>query len=128
MTYAAILILLGFRLYARKSRLAPVFPGCGILLLFSIVLETHARYHTLSTLGAYAILFAGGATLFAMSIRHRASTLICLGVPVAAAVAMAIDFPYPSLSGAGIAAARGDHRRFLFLQADDAAGICAGSS
>lgn len=96
MTYAAVLILLGFRLYAKKSRLAPVFPGCGILLLFSIVLETHARYHTLSTLGAYAILFAGGATLFAMSIRYRATALICLGVPVAAAVAMAIDFPYPS--------------------------------
>lgn len=95
MTYAAILILLGFRLYARKSRLAPVFPGCGILLLFSIVLETHARYHTLSTLGAYAILFAGGAAIFALSIRHRASTLIFLGVPGTAAVAMAIDFPYP---------------------------------
>lgn len=96
MTYAAILILLGWRLYAEKSRLAPVFPGCGILLLFSIVLETHAHYKSLSTLGAYAILFAGGASIFAMSIRHRASTLICLGVPGTAAVAMAIDFPYPS--------------------------------
>ncbi|MHB8809329.1 MAG: DUF2339 domain-containing protein [Desulfobulbaceae bacterium] len=96
MTYAAILILLGFRLYAGKSRLAPVFPGCGILLLFSIVLETHAHYHSLSTLGAYGILFAGGASIFAMSIRYRASTLICLGVPGTAAVAMAIDFPYPS--------------------------------
>lgn len=95
MTYAAILIALGFRLYARNSRLAPVFPGCGILLLFSIVLETHARYHTLSTLGAYAILFAGGAAIYGMSIRHRASTLICLGIPGTAAVAMTIDFPYP---------------------------------
>ena len=95
MVYAAALILLGFRLYSSKSRLAPVFPGCGILLLFSIVLETHARYHTLSTLGAYGILLAGGATIFALSIRYRATALICLGVPIAAAVAMAIDFPQP---------------------------------
>ena len=96
MTYAAILIFLGFRLYARKSRLAPVFPGCGILLLFAVVLETHAHYHSLSTLGAYGILFAGGASIFALSIRYRASTLVCLGVPGTAAVAMAIDFPNPS--------------------------------
>lgn len=95
MTYAAVLILLGFHLYPAKSKLAPVFPGCGILLLFSIVLETHARYHTLSALGAYAILFAAGALIFFLSIRHRASVLICLGVPGAAAVAMAIDFPFP---------------------------------
>lgn len=95
MTYAAILILAGWRLYGKKSRLAPVFPGCGILLLFSIVLETHARYESLSTIGAYAILFIAGGTIFAMSIRYRASSLVCLGVPGTAAVALAIDFPYP---------------------------------
>lgn len=95
MTYAAILILLGWRLYGKKSRLAPVFPGCGILLLFSVVLETHAHYQSLSTIGAYTILFVAGGTIFAMSIRYRASSLVCLGVPGTAAVAMAIDFPYP---------------------------------
>ncbi len=95
MTYAAILIVYGWRLYGKQSRLAPVFPGCGILLLFSIVLETHAHYESLSTMGAYAILFIGGLTVFALSIRYRASTLICLGVPGTAVVAMAIDFPYP---------------------------------
>ncbi|MDW7773231.1 MAG: DUF2339 domain-containing protein [Desulfobulbaceae bacterium] len=95
MTYAGVLILMGWRLYAGKSRLAPVFPGCGILLLFSIVLETHAHYQSLSTLGAYSILFIAGGTIFAMSIRYRASALVSLGVPGTAAVAMAIDFPYP---------------------------------
>jgi len=82
MAYAAILILFGWRLYGKKSRLAPVFPGCGILLLFSIILETHAHYESLSTMGAYTILFIAGATIFTMSIRYRASSLICLGVPV----------------------------------------------
>lgn len=95
MTYAAIIIVLGWRLYGKKSRLAPIFPGCGILLLFSVVLETHAHYESLSTVGAYSILFIAGGTIFAMSIRYRASSLVCLGVPGSAAVAMAIDFPYP---------------------------------
>jgi hypothetical protein len=95
MAYAGVLILLGWRLYAKNSRLAPVFPGCGILLLFSIVLETHKHYASLSTDGAYTILFLAGATVFALSIRYRASYLICLAVPGAAATAMAIDFPYP---------------------------------
>ena len=95
MTYAAILILLGWRLYGKKSRLAPVFPACGILLLFSVVLETHAHYESLSTIGAYSILFVAGSAIFALSMRYRASFLVSLGVPCTAAVALAIDFPYP---------------------------------
>lgn len=95
MIYAALLIISGWRLYEKKSRLAPVFPGCGILLLFSVVLETHARFESLSTVGAYTILFIAGAFVFVMSLRYKASLLICLAVPGAATVAMAIDFPYP---------------------------------
>lgn len=95
MTYAAILIIYGWRLYAKGSNLAPIFPGCGILLLYSIIIETHAHYKSLSSFEAYAILFIAGATIFALSIRHRASSLVCFGVPGTAAVAMAIDFPYP---------------------------------
>ena len=94
MTYAGILILMGWRLYAKTSRLAPIFPGCGILLLFSIILETHGRFESLSTIGAYTILFVAGITVYAMSIRHRASALICLGVPGTLCVALAINFPY----------------------------------
>ncbi len=95
MAYAALLIVTGWRLYEKKSRLAPVFPGCGILLLFSVVLETHARFGSLSTIGAYAIIFIASAFVFAMSLRYEASFLICLAVPGAATVAMAIDFPTP---------------------------------
>jgi hypothetical protein len=73
----------------------PGIPGCGILLLFSIVLETHSHYASLSTRGAYLILFIAGAAVFVLSIRYRASMLICLGVPGSAAAAMAIDFPNP---------------------------------
>ena len=51
--------------------------------------------HPYPPLAPISILFIAGATVFALSIRHRASILICLGVPGTAAVAMAIDFPYP---------------------------------
>ncbi|MDD3618601.1 MAG: DUF2339 domain-containing protein [Desulfobulbaceae bacterium] len=95
MTYAALLLLLGWRLYATCNRLAPVFAGCGILLLFAIVLETHSHYASLSAGGAYLILFLAGAAVFTMSIRNQASMLICLGVPGSIAAALAIDFPYP---------------------------------
>jgi uncharacterized membrane protein len=96
MIYAAILILFGWRLYGKNSQLAPIFPGCGILLLFSIVLETHGHYKTLSTNGAYLILFLAGLTVFILSMRHKASNLIFFGVPGTAAAAMAVGFPYPN--------------------------------
>ncbi|KPJ98088.1 MAG: hypothetical protein AMJ60_09550, partial [Desulfobacterales bacterium SG8_35] len=48
MGYAAALIIGGWWLYSRQNRLAPVFPACGLLLLFSVVLETHARFQSLS--------------------------------------------------------------------------------
>ena len=95
MTYAALLLILGWRLYATGSRLAPVFAGCGILLLFAVVLETHSHYASLSAEGVYLILFLAGAAVFTMSVRNQASMLICLGVPGSIAVALAIDFPYP---------------------------------
>lgn len=95
MTYAALLIVIGGLLYEKKNRLAPVFAGCGILLLFSVVLETHIRFGSLSTIGAYSVIFIAGAFVFVMSLRYKASSLICLAVPGAAAVTMAIDFPNP---------------------------------
>lgn len=98
MAYAGILILIGWRLYARNSRLAPIFPGCGILLLFSIILETHSHFGSLTTNAAYALLFVAAATVYTMSVRFRASKLICLAVPGAAAVALALDFPYPNFA------------------------------
>lgn len=98
MSYAAILILLGWRLYAKNSRLAPVFPGCGIILLFSIVLETRGHFESISTNGAYLVLLIAGLSVFLISLRYRASNLIFLGVPGTAAAALAVNFPYPNYS------------------------------
>ena len=73
MGYAAALIIAGWWLYSRKSRLAPVFPACGLLLLFSIVLETHARFESLSTVMAYIILMAAGFMVVLILIMRRRS-------------------------------------------------------
>jgi len=95
MGYAAALIIGGWWLYSRQSRLAPVFPACGLLLLFSVVLETHARFQSLSSIMAYSILFAAGAAVTALGLRYRASFQLCLGALGSGLVAMSIDFPYP---------------------------------
>ena len=93
--YAAALILGGWLLYSRQNRLAPVFPACGLLLLFSVVLETHSRFHSLSAVMAYIILFAAAAVVVVLGLRYRASFQLCIAALGTGLVAMSIDFPYP---------------------------------
>jgi len=95
LTYALALIGFGWWLHERKSRLAPVFPACGMLLLFSIVLETHARFESLPTFWAYTTLLVAGLVAVGLSLRYRATLLLCLGTLGTAGIGMAIDFPYP---------------------------------
>lgn len=95
MGYAAALILVGWWLYSRLNRLAPVFPASGLLLLFLVVLETHGRFQSLSTVMAYVILIAAGAVVIVMGLRHRAPFQLCAAALGSGLVGMTIDFPYP---------------------------------
>ena len=95
MGYAAALIIGGWWLYSRQNRLAPVFPACGLLLLFSVVLETHARFQSLSAVAAYIILFAAAAVVIVLGLRYRASAQLCIAALGSGLVGMSIDFPYP---------------------------------
>lgn len=94
-TYAALLIAWGWRLLSKKDRLAPVFPICGALLLFSITLETHAHFGSLSAGAAYILLATTLLILTMMGVRFRLSSLISLGVLGVSFTAVAIDFPNP---------------------------------
>jgi hypothetical protein len=94
MGYAAALIIAGWWLYSRLNRLAPVFPTCGLLLLFSIVMETHVRFQSLSTVMAYVILMTAGFIVVVIGLRYRASLQLCIAVLGTGLVGMAIDFPY----------------------------------
>jgi hypothetical protein len=121
LTYGVALIGAGWWLYEKKSRLAPVFPVAGMLLLFSIVLETHARFESLPTFWAYVILLVAGLVAVGQSLRYRAAALICIGTLGTAFVGMAIDFPYPLFPFLGLlllfanVAAFFSHRRELCL-------------
>jgi hypothetical protein len=95
MGYATSLILAGWWLYSRKNRLAPVFPASGLLLLFSIILETHSRFQSLSTMMAFIILIGAGAIVIVMGFRYRASFQICAAALGSGMVGMALGFPYP---------------------------------
>jgi len=64
-------------------------------LLFSIVIETHARFQSLSTVMAYVILIAAGVVVTAMGLRHRASFQLYSAALGSGLVGMTIDFPYP---------------------------------
>ena len=94
MGYAAALIIAGWWMYSRLSRLAPVFPACGLLLLFSIVMETHVRFQSLSTVMAYIILMVAGFMVVAIGLRYRSSPQLCIAALGTGLVGMAIDFPY----------------------------------
>jgi len=95
MGYAAALIIGGWWLYSKQNLLAPVFPTCGLLLLFSVVVETHARFQSLSSVMAYIILFAGGAAVIVLGLRYRSSSQLCIAALGSGLVGMTIDFPYP---------------------------------
>jgi hypothetical protein len=96
MGYAALLIGFGWWLYTRRSRLAPVFPVCGGILLFLIVLEAHARFGALSSATGYVILLTGLVALVLLSGRYQFPFLATLGLVGAGITGFAIDFPDPS--------------------------------
>lgn len=95
LSYSSFLVFFGGFLYSRKSPIAPVFPACGLLLLFSIILEVHARFETLSAVMAYFFLLLAGLVVVLIAHRYRAPMLLSLGTVGVALVSMAIDFPNP---------------------------------
>lgn len=116
MAYAVALIISGWWMYEKNKRLAPVFPGCGLLLLFSIVIETHVRYQSLSATWAYLILLVAGGGCALMSFRYRSVPLGCIGILGTALVAMTIDFPYPIFPLLGVLLLAGNMAAFSAFQ------------
>ncbi|MGW8179364.1 MAG: hypothetical protein ACWGQW_11475, partial [bacterium] len=71
LVYASSLMLAGWVQYARRSHLAPVFAICGVLLLCSIVVETHSHFGSLGSLPAHAILAVAVLAMTALGERFR---------------------------------------------------------
>ncbi len=105
--YAATLIAWGWYQYSKQGRLAPVFPACGLLLLFSVILESHTRFESVSTFWAYVLLVSASLPVVIIGLKYNSSMLLSTAVVGASLSGMAIDFPdpgFPLLGGLLLAA------------------------
>jgi len=98
MVYACALMGAGDYSYRRESPLAPVFTVCGTLLLFSVVVETHAHFEALPTAPAYLILALAGGGAAAIGFLHRIALPVFVGTLGMTLSALAIDYPHPNFA------------------------------
>ena len=102
MSYAAILMFMGWNRYRRDNQLAPVFTVCGTLLMFTIVVEAHAHFGLLSSVSAYALLILTGLGAAAISYAHHVPVPVAMGNLGMCVSAAAIDYPSPYFPYLGI--------------------------
>jgi hypothetical protein len=100
--YALLLVVLGWWLFHRQSRIAPVFPMCGMLLLFAVVLEVHARFAMLPTFWAHLLLLQALLVVAAVGLRFAAPALLGVGVIGAGLAGLSLDFPTPMFPATGL--------------------------
>lgn len=95
MGYAAALMAFGWYKYTVESPLAPVFAACGVVLMSTIVVETHMHFQSLPLVPAYLTLMATGFGMALMSRRFNAFVPISVGVLGMCFAGAAIDYPHP---------------------------------
>ncbi|MFA7404504.1 MAG: hypothetical protein WC007_10940 [Pelobacteraceae bacterium] len=95
MGFAAALMIFGWYKYAEESPLAPVFAACGVVLMSTIVVETHMHFKSLPLVPAYLTLMATGFGMAVMSRRFSAFVPISVGVLGMCFAGAAIDYPHP---------------------------------
>ena len=93
--YAAFLIAAGWRMIGQKKMVGAIFPVCGALLMYALVLETHVRFEAYTTVTAYSILLLTMLPLVIMGKRYQRALFYSVGVLGASCTAFAIDFPEP---------------------------------
>jgi hypothetical protein len=91
--YVTLLVGSGFWLYRRQRPLAPVFAGCGFLLLFAIVVEGLNRFATLTPAPALSILLAALVVGSYMGLHFTAPRLLAVSVIGVALSGLAGGFP-----------------------------------
>jgi hypothetical protein len=95
MAYAAGLMIFAWFKYSGESPLAPVFAACGVVLMSTIVVETHMHFQALPLVPAYLTLMATGFGMALMSRRFKAFVPISVGVLGMCFAGAAIDYPRP---------------------------------
>ncbi len=102
MSYAAALMFMGWRRYRRANPLAPIFTVCGTILMFTIVVETHAHFDALPSVPAYILLMLTGLGTAAISYVYRAPAPVAVGNLGMCLAGAAIDYPNPFFPYLGI--------------------------
>jgi hypothetical protein len=102
MSYAAALMFLGWRRYRKSNPLAPIFTACGTVLMFTIVVETHARFEALPSVPAYILLMLTGLITAVISYVHRAPAPVAIGNLGMCLAGAAVDYPSPFFPYLGI--------------------------
>jgi hypothetical protein len=95
MGYAGALMAFSWYKYGKESPLAPVFAACGVVLMSTIVVETHMHFKSLPLVPAYLTLMATGFGMALMSRRYNAFVPISVGVLGMCFAGAAIDYPHP---------------------------------
>ena len=95
MGYAAALMIFGWYKYGKESPLAPVFAACGVVLMSTIVVETHAHFKSLPLVPAYLTLMTTGLGMALMSRRFKTVVPISVGIMGMCFAGAAIDYPHP---------------------------------
>ena len=95
MGYALALMIYGWYKYSRESPLAPVFAACGVVLMSTIVVETHMHFKSLPLVPAYLTLMATGFGMALMSRRFNAFVPLSVGVLGMCFAGAVIDYPHP---------------------------------
>jgi len=102
MAYAVALVAGGVLLYSRKSPLAPVFPTCGVLLLYAIIFETQSHFASLSGQTGYLILLVAEISIVLVGLHCQAKVLLGIAVFASTLVGIAIGFPSPMFALLGV--------------------------
>lgn len=95
MSYATILMIVGWYQYRKQSTLAPVFAACGAILMSTIVVDTHTHFQSLPLVPAYLTLMATGIGMALISRQFKAFIPISVGVLGMCLAGAAIDYPRP---------------------------------
>jgi len=102
MSYAAVLMFIGWRRYGRANQLAPVFTVCGTILMFAVVVEAHSRFDVLPSVPAYILLMLTGLGAAAISYIYRVPAPLAIGNIGMCLSGAAIDYPTPYFPYLGI--------------------------
>lgn len=95
MAYATVLIFIGGYKYGRSSPLAPVFAVGGGVLMYAIVLETHAHFESLPSVPAYIFLALTGIGMASISYLYQSALPVLVGSLGMGVAAIGIDYPNP---------------------------------